>query len=107
VDNVPPFPVALSPCLPIPYQHSLHGSPVVNQRASARLGSGHFGSLRLYSARQGETPREGGCLLSDVPSTSQYVYIISTIVDYILHGQIGINFADKRRSLGRYNQLAD
>jgi hypothetical protein len=26
-----------------------------------RLGSGHFGSLRLYSARHGgETPREGG-----------------------------------------------
>jgi hypothetical protein len=39
-----------------------------------RLGSAHFGSLWLCSARHGETPLEGGCLPSDALPMSQYIY---------------------------------
>jgi hypothetical protein len=40
-----------------------------------RLGSARLGSLRLYSARHGETPLEGGGGVQHSANASQYIYI--------------------------------
>jgi hypothetical protein len=51
----------------------------------ACFGSAHFGSLRLYSARHGETLLEGGCLPSVAPSRHNTFCSVLSLFAYVLN----------------------